>query len=544
MFKKTLLAITLINLFSFSALAAEFPSGISETTVEMVQEAVTNSPEKSVPIVTNSSQKSAEAIAKEFLKQTKKRVGWDRRKQTYTVIGTAVFAANSNLTQMTKMREIKYTEAVLDAKRKIIEYIRTEISVDNLLSMPNTGLTTEIDLENQQLKKELEQATQDYSQLLAQYDQAKANEFAGVNYQDFIRDGITGVLDRLQIKVDISGLKQEQKDRLNTAQNKLLALQSQIDNLQKKVEENRKQISQESISSVETLAAMPLAGAVVVFQSESLVNSQYQISVVVTWSLNQERFLKGLFEGNPSELNQVGKTNFDDYIYHNDWSTSFCFRLFLDDEGELHILGIASWPIEGKGSAPRRRAEAMARTRAQAQIAVAINSNVQAKTLAETRSLERKDGSIETVENIAETIMESVENMQLRGVSQRYGEVLVHPLFNRDMYVTIYDYSPENVKAARMMEKENYQAAEDVERANQYSTGVKTGLEQSLEQQKNDRAAYQQGVNAGMQSSSSTQVQGGQTNSSATNVSNQPNNQGSAYNEGGYAGAGATDFEF
>ena len=544
MFKKTLLAITLINLFSFSALAAEFPSGISETTVEMVQEAVTNSPEKSVPIVTNSSQKSAEAIAKEFLKQTKKRVGWDRRKQTYTVIGTAVFAANSNLTQMTKMREIKYTEAVLDAKRKIIEYIRTEISVDNLLSMPNTGLTTEIDLENQQLKKELEQATQDYSQLLAQYDQAKANEFAGVNYQDFIRDGITGVLDRLQIKVDISGLKQEQKDRLNTAQNKLLALQSQIDNLQKKVEENRKQISQESISSVETLAAMPLAGAVVVFQSESLVNSQYQISVVVTWSLNQERFLKGLFEGNPSELNQVGKTNFDDYIYHNDWSTAVGNRLFLDDEGELHILGIASWPIEGKGSAPRRRAEAMARTRAQAQIAVAINSNVQAKTLAETRSLERKDGSIETVENIAETIMESVENMQLRGVSQRYGEVLVHPLFNRDMYVTIYDYSPENVKAARMMEKENYQAAEDVERANQYSTGVKTGLEQSLEQQKNDRAAYQQGVNAGMQSSSSTQVQGGQTNSSATNVSNQPNNQGSAYNEGGYAGAGATDFEF
>lgn len=544
MFKKTLLAITLINLFTFSALAAEFPSGISETTVEMVQEAVTNSPEKSVPVVTNSSQKSAEAIAKEFLKQTKKRVGWDRRKQTYTVIGTAVFAANSNLTQMTKMREIKYTEAVLDAKRKIIEYIRTDISVDNLLSMPNTGLTTEIDLENQQLKKELEQATQDYSQLLAQHDQAKANEFAGVNYQDFIRDGITGVLDRLQIKVDISGLKQEQKDRLNTAQNKLLALQSQIDNLQKKVEENRKQISQESISSVETLAAMPLAGAVVVFQSESLVNSQYQISVVVTWSLNQERFLKGLFEGNPSELNQVGKTNFDDYIYHNDWSTAVGNRLFLDDEGELHILGIASWPIEGKGSAPRRRAEAMARTRAQAQIAVAINSNVQAKTLAETRSLERKDGSIETVENIAETIMESVENMQLRGVSQRYGEVLVHPLFNRDMYVTIYDYSPENVKAARMMEKENYQATEDVERANQYSTGVKTGLEQSLEQQKNDRAAYQQGVNAGMQSSSSTQVQGGQTNSSATNVSNQPKNQGSAYNEGGYAGAGATDFEF
>ena len=545
MFKKTVLALSLLNLWSFSALAVEFPSGISETTVEMIQEAESKDANGTQTVVTNSSVQTSEEIAQNFLERTNRQEGWNSDKQVYTAVASARFAANSNPTQMTKMREIKYTEAVLEAKREIIEFIRSDISVDNLLSLPNTGLDTEIDLENQRLQRELDQASKEYVELLSQYDQAKAEEFAGVNYQDFVRDTIVGVLDRLQISVDIPGLKQEQRDRLTAAQNKLTALQAQMDALQKKVEENRNSIAQENVSSVQTLAAMPLSGAVVVFQAESLKDSEYEISVVVTWSEKQERFLKGLFEGQPTVVGQIGKTSLQNYIQSNDWSTAVGNRLFLDDKGELHILGIASWPIEGKGSAPRRKAEAMARVRAQAQIAVAVNSNVQAKTLAETRSLERKDASLETVESIAETIMEGVENMQLQGVSKRYGRTLKHPLFNQNMYVAIYDYAAQNVTAAKSMEAENYRTAKDIEKANQYSSGVKAGMEQSLQQQKNDRSAYSQGQNAGiqsqMQSSESRQQPSG---NAAHNTGSTSSSSGQGVNEGGYAGAGETDFEF
>ena len=542
MFKKSLLTVAIINLFTFSAMAAEFPSGISETTIDMMQQAESQNTANPQLLTPSSSSKTSEILMDEFLRNTNRETGWDDEKQIYTAVASARFQANTNPTQMSKMREIKYTEAVLEAKREIIEYIRSDISVANLLSLPSTGLDTEIDLESQRLQRELDLASKEYAQILSEYDRTKAEEFAGVNYKDFIRDSVVGVLDRLQINVNIPGLKQEQRERLQLAQSKLTALQSQIDALQNKVEENRKSIAQENVTSVQTLAAMPLAGAVVVSQAESLINSEYEISVVVTWSEKQERFLKGLFEGKPVVLGQIGKSNLQDYIRLNDWSTAVGNRLFLDDKGDLHILGIASWPIEGKGSAPRRKAEAMARVRAQAQIAVAVNSNVQAKTIAEARSLERKDASIETVESVAETLMEGVENMQLQGVSKRFGRKVTHPLFNQEMYVAIYDYSAQNVKAAKAIELENYQTAQDVERANQYSGGIKAGLEQNLQQQKNDRTAYQQGVMEGVQGQKNSVEN--QQGSSSTKNDTPTSNQTEGVNEGGYVGAGTTDFEF
>ena len=59
---------------------------------------------------------------------------------------------------MMRLRESKYMEAVLNARAEIIRFVRTDLSVDNRVTLPDTGLETKLDKEVKALQTELEKA--------------------------------------------------------------------------------------------------------------------------------------------------------------------------------------------------------------------------------------------------------------------------------------------------------------------------------------------------------------------------------------------------
>lgn len=130
----------------------------------------------------------------------------------------------------------------------------------------------------------------------------------------------------------------------------------------------------------------------------------------------------------------------------------------------------------------------------------------------------------------ASMLQQRVQGMQLQGVSERFSSTsLKHPLTGQRLAVLLYEVSPDNAKMARQVEKTNYRAAESLERSNQYSAGVKSGLDQSYQNTKQDPTQFEAGQQEGL---SSTQNQSGTF---------APKSQGSVPGgEGAYQGAGSS----
>lgn len=546
MYKKTLIALLLSQALYGASFAAEFPSGMSDSTVEMIEAAQPNNPDNSAnkPVLA-STQKSASDLADMFLDVRGLTTGWNPEQETFYAKGVARFKVDADPVKLAQMREIKYTEAVLNARREIIEFIRTDLSVDNVLSLPNTGLETELDRQVKELQRNLDRAQKEYEEALAEYDQAKADDFGGISLDEFFSEGIASVINRFQAHVDTAKLKENQKQRIKEAKDKLLSLQATMDSLKDNIEAARRSVAQETVSSVSTFASMPLAGSVVTYQSESLIDSGYEIAVVVTWSVKQENFLSSVFAGQPIQAINPGKQSLTEYIRSNDWSTAVGNRLFADNNGTLHVLGIASWPVTGKGGAALRVAEGQARLRAMSQIALAIRGHIEAQSQAQARASERNDETTEVVSNFAETLTEKLQNIPLQGASKRFGKELTHPISGQKIYVAIYDYSPKNAATAKQMERANYDAAVRQEKAGQYSQGVKSGLENKLSNQQKDKSAFAQGQIDGQRQSTPA---GNSSTSSKMYPEGQPTtgnqNSSSGIQEGSFGGTGTTDFRF
>lgn len=519
---KTKIALLLAAMLAGGSVsAAQFGAQIEPTTETLRQKVAETVQEQAQPQVQEQAQaqvqeqvKSASTLAYDFLNSAVEQgalsegEGWNEEQQTLVVIQTATFDAKSlvNPDDFLKMRPIKAVEASLSAKAEIIRYIRTEMSVENLLTMPDTGLSTEFDKELHNLQRLIEAKTQAYQQALADVDSAKAMQIGKVNAEDLVVEGIAACLKRMGVYIDLSKLEKAQAERLQKAQEELLALQTQLDDLKEKAEKLRGSLQQENVSTVETMSAMPLVGAMTIAQFESSNNGKYEVSVVMTWSGKQERAVRAMLAGEKLELNP-GAQKLSDYIRTNDWSTALGGRKFLDDKGNYIILGIGAWPITNSSSAARRAAEGFARTQAQSNIALMLKGDVAAYEMAAQKVQEIRGGKTgaeiqtQTTDSMAQTLSEKVSNLNIQGMSRRFGKVVSDPFTGSDMFVAVYSMSVTDGIAAKKIEKTNFAAAEAITKMNQHSQGVKAGLNASIDAVQKSKTDFNKGFAEGKASS-------------------------------------------
>lgn len=502
MFKKSKLLLAILSCAAMtSAYAAQFGAGIEETTESMRDAAEV---QQQAPAQQNA--KSAEDLANDFVDGAAEKkildqgIGWNDKAQTYVVIGTAEYKADVGSSDFLKMRAMKSIEASLNAKTEIIRFIRTELSVENLVTMPETKLNTEFDKKLSDLQAKLQQKTAAYEQALKGVDELKQSN--PIDVGALMKEGILEGLKYSGIKIDLNKLSNDHAERIKKAQEELLALQAEIDELKAMAEQLRGSLRQENTSKIEALAAMPLVGSTTIGQWESFIDGTYQLSVVMTWSPRQERFARAMLEGEALEIPQKGAESLGDYIRANNWATAIGGRKHLDDQGNYSIIGIGSWPIVGKGSAARREAEGHARLLATSNIALSLIGDIRSHEIAQVKAQELAGGmngpETQVVSNMAQQISESVNKLQLQGVEQRLSRKMKHPISGQEMMVAVYSYGVKQAVVAKKIEKSNYAATEAIEKANDKALGVKVGLEKSLEKTANDPKAFNQGMAEGM----------------------------------------------
>ena len=456
------------------------------------------------PTVEEVETKAASDMAQDFLNAAmdagvlENGMGWNDAQQTYVAVGTAVFALDGvDSADFLKMRSIKAMEAELNAKRQIIEFARTELSADIVVTLPDTGLGTAFDEERAAVQREIAKQTQAFQQALAAVNEAKAKEFAGLDIEEFIVNGIAAVAKRFMVDIDISKLQSDQAQKIQ----KLLADMEKIDANLQALKEKAKQLQgalqQENVNEVSTFASMALLGGMTIGTFESVKDGQYEIAVVTTWSASQEKLVRAFFENKDVTLRQ-GKTSVGEFVKSLPLATTLGGRKFLDKDGKFQIVGIGAWPLSGKSSAARRAATGQARAQALSSIAFALRGDYEAKAVAQSKAQEIRDDKggtkSQVAENLAETISGQIHGMQLQGVSTRATKLVKSPLNGQDMMVVVSTMSVGDAQAARNMEKTNAESAVMQGEANSKSVGKKAAYDDAVKAAENSREAFAEGA--------------------------------------------------
>lgn len=448
--------------------------------------------------------KDADTLAEDFIQSLKNDGtleagwGWNKKRETYVVKSVTQYEVE-DLTdpKFIKIRSMKAIEAGLNAKRDVIKFIRTELSVENLVTLPQTGLSTKFDQQKAKIERLIEAKSKEYAKLLKEIDAENAATFAGIDLKMVLRLGMSVALERIGSTVNLEKLDADKRARMEKLNADLTKMQAEIDSLKAEAERLRGSIQQESQSMTETFAAMPLSGLFTQNQFESYKDGVYQVALVSTWSPKQEAFVRDLFAKKESTVPMQGSMTMGEYIDNTDWSNAVGTRKFLDKDGQVSLVAIGSWPITGNGSAARRTAEGMAVSFATNQLAVALHGDVKSHEMAglKTQEIKGEMGKNETqvAENFAEELSETVKNMPLQGVQRRLFRPMTHGLSGQKMMVAVLSVSINDAKVAAMMEKSSYDTAKALESSAARSKGMKQGYEDGLNAVRRDKTQFEQG---------------------------------------------------
>ena len=483
---------------------------------------------------------SSEDLAEEFLNEVGLTEG--DNDGLFVAVGTAVLpepdpASNPDFLTM---RRIKASEASLEAKRQFIEFIRTTMSAEDVITMPESPFSTEFDNKMKATQNKINKAFRNYKLALRKANKAEAAKFNGIDFSVLAKEGITATIKRINPEFDASKVEKKLADDLAKAKADLEATETDLNNLKNELETLRGSLQQENVSSIETFSKMNVVGLVPIASFESWDGEQYATTIVSIWTTKEEERARMLYSGQDVAYDP-GSLSVKDFINSTDWSTAQGVRKFFDDKGNFWLISIGSSPLKGKSSKATRTAKGQAQLSAQKQIAFVLFSEASSKRSAKEKLQEVTTGNVGETENqsvtsFAETISQKVEDLDIQGMSQLKGKKYTHPISGQEMFVSIYGISSKAVRQAQLMEASQARVTQDMIRENQRSKGVKAGFDKAIDDAKKDKSSFQKGFKEGQAKAKS------QSNTPKKSSSSSPKSGGSS--KGGFKGSGTGSSAF
>jgi len=506
----------------------------SQTTNEVIEK----TQKSEAPLYSESA--SSEDLAQEFLNEVGLTEG--DNDGLFVAVGTAVLpepdpASNPDFLTM---RRIKASEASLEAKRQFIEFIRTTMSAEDVITMPESPFSTEFDNKMKATQNKINKAFRNYKLALRKANKAEAAKFNGIDFSVLAKEGITATIKRINPEFDASKVEKKLADDLAKAKADLEATETDLNNLKNELETLRGSLQQENVSSIETFSKMNVVGLVPIASFESWDGEQYATTIVSIWTTKEEERARMLYSGQDVAYDP-GSLSVKDFINSTDWSTAQGVRKFFDDKGNFWLISIGSSPLKGKSSKATRTAKGQAQLSAQKQIAFVLFSEASSKRSAKEKLQEVTTGNVGETENqsvtsFAETISQKVEDLDIQGMSQLKGKKYTHPISGQEMFVSIYGISSKAVRQAQLMEASQARVTQDMIRENQRSKGVKAGFDKAIDNAKKDKSSFQKGFKEGQAKAKS------QSNTPKKSSSSSPKSVGSS--KGGFKGAGTGSSAF
>ena len=438
------------------------------------------------------------------------------------------------------MRRIKASEASLEAKRQFIEFIRTTMSAEDVITMPESPFSTEFDNKMKATQNKINKAFRKYKLALRKANKAEAAKFNGIDFSVLAKEGITATIKRINPEFDASKVEKKLADDLAKAKADLEATETDLNNLKNELETLRGSLQQENVSSIETFSKMKVVGLVPIASFESWDGEQYATTIVSIWTTKEEERARMLYSGQEVAYDP-GSLSVKDFINSTDWSTAQGIRKFFDDKGNFWLISIGSSPLKGKSSKATRTAKGQAQLSAQKQIAFVLFSEASSKRSAKEKLQEVTTGNVGETENqsvtsFAETISQKVEDLDIQGTSQLKGKKYTHPISGQEMFVSIYGISSKAVRQAQLMEASQARITQDMIRENQRSKGVKAAFDKAIDNAKKDKSSFQKGFKEGQAKA--------KTQSNAPKKSSSSNTTSGGSSKGGFKGAGTGSSAF
>ncbi|KEQ16402.1 hypothetical protein [Endozoicomonas numazuensis] len=499
---------TILALAITSAQAVEFKptpeAGDSEAQQQVQDIATDKSPSidasnqlQSLPAKSQQT-KDAVDLAYDFLDKGKVTEGWNHDKQLFVAVSEAAFDSEdpSYDDSFIIKRTLKSMEASLEAKRRIIEYIYTDMSVLDRASTPGTDLNAQFREKLDNLERKADAQRQRVARMLADMDVKEAEMLAGVTFGDRANALMDAAIKKLDKQFDSKQIGQDQLASYEKAKSRYTEALVDYELTVSEMEKQAGSITEELSSTVATVSKMALYGAMNMAQFESWDESreQYKVVTITTWSPKQEEMVRALIAGAPYTAGE-GRQSLSDYINGQDWSTATGGRKFRDNEGNFYILGIAASPV-GSSSSSERRARGVSDAMARKEVVTALYADVEAQIKAEQAMQtlngdSSKDESI-AAESFSSELQQSIENRVVQGLSRRLGQRMTHPLSGQDIYVSIYSIDSTSIANAKvMMDSQNQTRLQDIESQKKLE-GIRDGYEQSVERAEQNQKAYQQ----------------------------------------------------
>ena len=506
----------------------------SQTTNEVIEK----TQKSEAPLYSESA--SSEDLAQEFLNEVGLTEG--DNDGLFVAVGTAVLpepdpASNPDFLTM---RRIKASEASLEAKRQFIEFIRTTMSAEDVITMPESPFSTEFDNKMKATQNKINKAFRKYKLALRKANKAEAAKFNGIDFSVLAKEGITATIKRINPEFDASKVEKKLADDLAKAKADLEATETDLNNLKNELETLRGSLQQENVSSIETFSKMNVVGLVPIASFESWDGEQYATTIVSIWTTKEEERARLLYSGQDVAYDP-GSSSVKDFINSTDWSTAQGVRKFFDDKGNFWLISIGSSPLKGKSSKATRTAKGQAQLSAQKQIAFVLFSEASSKRSAKEKLQEVTTGNVGETENqsvtsFAETISQKVEDLDIQGMSQLKGKKYTHPISGQEMFVSIYGISSKAVRQAQLMEASQARVTQDMIRENQRSKGVKAGFDKAIDDAKKDKSSFQKGFKEGQAKA--------KTQSNASKKPSSSNTTSGGSSKGGFKGAGTGSSAF
>jgi hypothetical protein len=508
--------------------------GASQTTNEVIEK----TQKSEAPLYSESA--SSEDLAQEFLNEVGLTEG--DNDGLFVAVGTAVLpepdpASNPDFLTM---RRIKASEASLEAKRQFIEFIRTTMSAEDVITLPESPFSTEFDNKMQATQDKINKAFRNYKLALRKANKAEAAKLNGIDFSVLAKEGIIATIKRINPEFDAGKVEKKLADDLAKAKADLEATENDLNNLKNELETLRGSLQQENVSSIETFSKMNVVGLVPIASFESWDGEQYATTIISIWTTKEEERARALYSGQDVAYDP-GSSSVKDFINSTDWSTAQGVRKFFDDKGNFWLISIGSSPLKGKSSKATRTAKGQAQLSAQKQIAFVLFSEASSKGSAREKLQEVTTGNVGETENqsvtsFAETISQKVEDLDIQGMSQLKGKKYTHPISGQVMYVSIYGISSKAVKQAQLMEASQARVTQDMIRENQRSKGVKAGFNKAIDDAKKDKSSFQKGFKEGQTKANSQ--------SNAPKRSSSTNSKSGSSSKGGFKGAGTGSSAF
>ena len=170
----------------FFALSSNLAFSESKTVNSVIKQAIEDKSPR------QSSKKTSEQLAKDFLKSVGLTKGDNG--DIFISVGTAYVGVKKIRRDFQTKRRLLVSEAMLNAKKNFIEFVRTDMSAKDVIIQPETPFTTEFDELVENTEMQVMDAFDNYVAALAKVDSAKAKKIENIEYETIAKEGIVAAI--------------------------------------------------------------------------------------------------------------------------------------------------------------------------------------------------------------------------------------------------------------------------------------------------------------------------------------------------------------